>query len=207
LLSVAGALGSATAFALAGCGGSNEASETVTVTVTVTAQATTPTQTVPDDSAATTATTEEPPASKKQIERSFGGVGADGDVAFSVKSWRRVSSVLQSYESAKTPVAGAAFVEVTVSYENRGKKALSPFCGGQGAILIDEDDRNFNPKSEIAVGRPGSKICDELQPGFKRTDVLVFEIPKSARENSIAVFDPNESDDFLNETYVIFAPK
>jgi hypothetical protein len=209
LLGLVGVVGFVLAVGMVGCGESVEGIETVTVTETVVeTPSPPPTETeppVPDDSGVTESEETEPDG--KRVERRFGGVGVDGDIAFSVKGWRRVESVSQGqFSPTVRPAKGAAFVEVTVSYENRGKKAVSPFCGGQGATLIDEQDRNFDPDSDVAIFRPGSKICDDLQPGFKRTDVLVFEIPASAKENSVAVFNSSEDDDFLNESYVIFAP-
>jgi hypothetical protein len=196
---------SATALFVAGiasaCGETKETVRTVERTVVVTTTVEAPPAA---DSATSTSTT--PTQNTGRTERSFGGVGIDEGIAFRVTGWETVTSVPQEYDNPVHPVAGAKFVLVTVNWSNKTKTAADPFCGGQGAVLIDSEDRNFEPKSSEQISIPGNDICEDLQPGFQRTDKLLFELPNSAKPGSIALWNSDSETDYSHESYVIFSP-
>jgi hypothetical protein len=198
------------AAALGACGSGEQ--QTVTLVRTETVTRTETVEAAPEQTPAETDTTEstesgEASGSSGRLEREFGGTGIDGNIAFTVKGWNKASSVAQEYEAAEQAGPGATFWLVDVAYTNKGKTSVSPFCGSSGAVLIDEEDRNFDHDSSVGISMADNPLCDDLQPGFRENVTLVFKTPSTAKPNSIAVWDDSETDDFSRESYVVFAPK
>jgi hypothetical protein len=197
------------AFMAVACGGT----ETVTVvqTTTVTETETVPEQVetspVPDATETETEAESEEDTSGQTI-RQVGGTGIDGGLAFRVTSIREVASVPQdefTEPNPARPVAGAKFVTATVTVINNGQTGAGPFCGGGDAVLIDDRDRNFEPVGDVQISIPGNNICgDDIQPGFKDTYTLVFQVPKAAKIVGVAVWNSDDEDDFSGDSYVLF---
>ena len=119
-----------------------------------------------------------------RTERRFGGTGIDGEIAFSVTGWREASQVSQEYDSPVAANSGARFVEVTVTIENKGK-VVWIVCGQSGSVLVDSEDRNFEP-DDAQLYYPGNDSCgDDLQPGFKRTETLSSRSQRPPRMRSL----------------------
>jgi hypothetical protein len=191
---------------LASCGGGEPETVTVVETVTQTETVTETVEPIPD------ATETTPPDSSSggsagATQRKIGGTGIDDGLAYRVTRLTEVPSIPQDeYTEPRTvtPVEGAKLVTADVTVTNNGSTSVDPFCGGTGSVLVDEEDRNFDPLSEVQVSIPGNEICgDALQPGFKQSYTLAFQIPKSATPAGLAVWN-SDSDDYSGESYVIF---
>lgn len=189
---------------LSGCGGGEP--ETVTVIETVTQTVVEPVEAVPDASeTAPSGTDSSGPVGA--TERKIGGTGSDEGLAFRVTRLAVVSSIPQTEYSdplTVTPVAGAKLVTADVTVTNNGDTSVDPFCGGTGAVLLDEADRNFDPLSQVQISIPGNTICgDGIQPGFKARYTLAFQIPKSATVGALVLWNSN-SVDYDRKSYVLF---
>jgi hypothetical protein len=104
------------------------------------------------------------------VERSVGGTGIDEVIAFRVSRIAAVASVpVDEFTSGGPlrPVRGAKLIAVNVTYRNDTKDSIDPFCGGNGATLVDEQDRNFDPLPDQLDARAAGDMRNEVQPGFR----------------------------------------
>jgi hypothetical protein len=199
-------LGFTAVAALASCGGGTE-TITVTTESTVTEVVTETVEAAPSDDETVTDDTGTSGSAQGRTERRFGQTGIDDGVAFVVHGWRVVSTIPQGEFTDPAPAgAGAKWVLVDLSFTNKGQTGVDPFCGSDGATLIDAQDRNFEFDGETAIPYPGNEICDELQPGFKRKLTLPFKLPKSAEQAAIALWNSSDGDYGGESSYVVFSP-
>jgi hypothetical protein len=71
-----------------------------------------------------------------------------------------------------------------------------------GAVLLDERDRTFETLDD-QLWIPGNDICGEgVQPGFKATQHLAFQMPKDAQIGGLALWNDDADNDILGATYV-----
>jgi hypothetical protein len=84
--------------------------------------------------------------------------------------------------AGNTPTAGAAFVIVSYSVVNEGKKGEMVTISD--VELVDAQDRQFTPAFHPTVDKARSLNLDaqlsELQPGIPKNFVQVFELPEAA---------------------------
>jgi hypothetical protein len=63
------------------------------------------------------------------------------------------------------------------------------------AILLDQNARNFDPiDDQIDIANNGP--CDDVQPGFKQTVTLAFQMPKDSNTTELVLWNDAAEDDF-----------
>lgn len=138
-------------------------------------------------------------------DRTVGQQGTDGSLSFKVESIQPVDSIPQEFGDPIVPGAGAKLIAVKVTYRNDGRTKADPFCGGQGIVLIDNQDRNFEFDSFAAISIPGNQICEGAQPGFRSTETVPFRIPAGAKVAAVGVWDSADENDYDGDkTWVRF---
>jgi hypothetical protein len=184
---------------LAACGGG----ETKTVTVGAAPASTTTAETV----ATTTELDDAPDTAEDAAESSedgtlkriaIGGAASDDDITFKATSFKRVYSIaVDEYSDGPIlPAKGAKLYTAQVTWKNNTDASLGMFCGGGGALLFDEDGRQFDLDSESMLDIPGNETCgDDVQPGFKQTETLVFRTPKTATPNVLLLWNSEDEYD------------
>lgn len=184
--------------ALSGCGSTGEV-----VTVTKSDPAAAPAQ----DEQVTTPTETESGGRDIRIGTVGGPALTDGSMTVQVNSLEATRSKVPNnpYSDQITPVGGAKLVVAEVIVLNDGRKSISPFCGGSGSTLVDDSERNYDQDTrtnDVA----GNDICiDDIQPGFKKTYKLLYQIPLEAKVDSIAIWDTDEESDYFGKTVIQFA--
>ena len=152
-----------------------------------------------------TAKTDEPRQATKRVGQS----GRDDGLIFKVEGLEEVQSISrgQFSEGPITPPEGAKLIKATVTVRNDGKTAADPFCGGSGAVLLDEKDRNFRTlENQIEI--EGNEVCDGgVEPGFKTTYTLAFKMPPAAEIGGLVVWNTEAQDDpGGSQTQLLFVP-
>jgi hypothetical protein len=128
---------------------------------------------------------------------SVGEPATDDDVTFKVLSLEPVSSLPtdEFSDGPITPKKGAKLVKAVVTWKNNTSKSESIFCGGGSAILLDQNARNFDPiDDQIDIANNG--LCDDVQPGFKQTVTLAFQMPKDSNTTELVLWNDAAEDDF-----------
>ena len=187
------ALGAGAVLLGAGCGGDGD-NAGVTVTVTEPAIESAP-------AAGPSPGAPEPSPDREPTYVKVGQPGKDGTITFRVLGSRQVESIPLPFDDPIRAPAGAKLIAVRVTWRNDGKVRADPFCGQQGAVLIDQEGRNFDLDTD-AVSIEANSICEGVQPGFRSTEILPFIIPADAQVYGIALWDPAEEDDLDARTYV-----
>lgn len=188
---------------LAGCGGDEDADGAGIVrTVTVT-EGSSDIDSAPSDDEESGDDTEEING-RTALQRTVGQTGKDGAITFRVTAIEPTAPIQREFDDPISAPSGARLIRATVVIRNDGKVKVDPFCGNSGAILIDDQGRNFEFDSG-SVSIDGNSICEGVQPGFRSTETLVFAIPEGARPEALALWDGNEPDDFEGATYVRFS--
>jgi hypothetical protein len=127
-----------------------------------------------------------------------GEAGVDDDVTFKVLSLEAVSSI-PTDEYSDGPITakpGAKLVKAVVRWKNNMSKSADIFCGGNSAILLDQNDRNFDPIDD-QIDIAGNNICGEdVQPGFTQTVTLAFQMPKDSNTTALALWNSDFEDDY-----------
>jgi hypothetical protein len=192
------------------CGGEAKSTqggqEVVTVTVTTEEATTNDTTTDEFEDAPEAGTTTEDTAASDQVP--IGRSAEDDGVSFKVTKLAKVSSLARAYNSPIRPRSGADLWAATIQFKNNTDRGVDPFCGGSSAILIDYDQRNFDPHQDsISIKGNDVGYCGEnLQPGFRATVTLGFMVPSDTIIAGIAVWNGDlNNDDSLGETYVVFS--
>ena len=144
----------------------------------------------------------EPAPTQKRV--SIGKAAVDDEVTFKVHSIEAVSSFPIEYGTPVRPRAGAKLIAVSVSYKNNTQDGIDIFCGGNSITLLDQDERNFDPMdnyTEIS----GNTICgDDVQPGFKTTNTILFMIPRDAMTAGVVLWNSEAEDDSSGDVTNIF---
>jgi hypothetical protein len=193
-----------------GCGGARteaDAEKVVTVTATVAAQPTTTDDEFEDapDSSDTGETTTAPTSGTAEV--TVGESAEDDGVLFKVTRLAEVEELPRSYNSPIRPRKGTDLWAAVIAMKNQGSTGVDPMCGGGSAVLIDTDQRNFEPITDsISIKGNNAGFCGgNIQPGFKATVTLGFYVPKETEIAGIAVWNGDSEDDFFGDTYVVFA--
>ena len=180
---------------IAGCGGGG-----AVTTITVSA-------TSPADSLDTTPSADgntETGIDAGASDVAMGGVGRDGGLQFRVTSVNRSSTQIpvQEYAERVAPAKGAEFIIADVVVKNIGQTSSTPFCGASGTVLIDLDGKNYDPINSLYSIAGNDALCEKLNPGFKRSVRLVYEVPKNVTTHAIALWDTEENGDYNGQTWV-----
>lgn len=205
------------AVVLAACGGQKTTEggqEVVTVTVTNEEPTTEPTTTdefedapEAEDPYGEDTTTEETSSAASQA--AVGESASDDGVAFKVTKLAKVKSLPRPYDSPIRAPKGADLWEAVVVAKNNTDRGVDPFCGGSSAVLIDADQRNFEPHQDsLSIKGNNEGYCGgNIQPGFKATVRLAFTTPKGTDVSGIALWngDFNNETDPFGDTYVVFS--
>lgn len=206
------------------CGGGTSGSDVATVTVTadggVTAKGATTvtvTETVFRDApnaGETVVEGLEPQESAGEATRTaevgLGETAVDDDIVIVVHSIEEVSSVALDPElddagrTSMEPIEGAKLIQVDLTYKNEAKQEVDPWCTGDGVILIDSEDNNYNTV-EPSYAVVGNHTCSGIQPGFKSDERFVFLVPQDVEITGVALWNTDlSSPDPNGETYVVF---
>ncbi|WP_217924615.1 hypothetical protein [Miltoncostaea oceani] len=186
---------------LSGCGGSDSEASVSVRTVTVTEGS---------DAAAEAPSAQEGAEVTEEINgrtvlpRKIGQTGTDGAIAFRVTALGPSETIPLEYSDPIAAPSGARLILATVEIRNVGSVKVDPFCGNTGAILIDDQGRNFEADMD-SVSITGNSICTGVQPGFRSTEKLAFAIPDGAKVSALALWDRDEADDYEGMTYVRFS--
>lgn len=152
---------------------------------------------------------EEPPDRPPQTYRDVGESGRDGDLIFRVTNVAEVPSI----DTARfgggpvVPKDGARLIRTDVEIRNDGKTKSDPFCGGEPAVALDRQDRNYSVDFNKLLDLEGNEeIClNGIDPGFEEDVVLPFQIPEGEKVAGIAIWDPDEKGDQEgNRSYLVF---
>ena len=171
---------------VAACGG-NSKGAAVTVTVTAGAGGTTTSQvnSVP----ASTQSGEHQPTKTVPLNTPV----VDDGVRFKVTSATSKTSLSDGY-TVYHPQRGGRFVVLRIVLTNLGQTAVTPLCGGNGAVLGDPKHRNFEIDSEHSIDIEGSAgICTDLQPGLPTAVSVVFTVPYHAQITYVALWNGDYS--------------
>jgi hypothetical protein len=155
-------------------------------------------------------TTEDPNAPQTTV--SVGQTAIDDGVTFKVHAIEAVSSIPRSGYYAEdgpvTPKPGAKLVKVVLTWKNNTGQPVDLFCGGGPATLLDRDGNNYDATDdtlELNGGSGSGGPCgDDVNPGFKQTLTMAFQLPKSALTQGIALWNGEAADDFSGDTFVLF---
>ena len=124
---------------------------------------------------------------------SVGESAEDEGLIFKVTGLREVQEIpVGQYAYPARPIRpakGAKLVLATVVWKNDTDESADNFCGGAGAKLLDQENRNFDPiERQIDIRR--NTICSkEIQPGFKVRQYLGFEMPSDAEIGGLRPLD------------------
>jgi putative hemolysin len=154
----------------------------------------------PADSAPTeddTVPTEDTDQSKQTVHNT-NEWGQDDGMRVKVLSMQKVDSIpaADEFSSSVSDKAGSSLIAVRMEVQNAGKKAIDPLCGGgSGFVLLDQNDRNFDPLDKLLD--INDNVCgDGIQPGFKSTYVMAFRLPAGSHIGGLVVWNSDASDDY-----------
>jgi hypothetical protein len=150
---------------------------------------------------------EEPETAQKVL--TIGQGGRDEGLGFKVLSLEQVESIpaADEFEESIYPPSGGKLYAAKLEVKNFGDVKADPFCGGVGgAVLLDEQDRNY--EYEDAVGAAGNDwIClDGIAPGFTAQAILGFKVPRSFRMGGLVLWDSESSDFDGSESNLLVLP-
>jgi hypothetical protein len=149
---------------------------------------------------------EEEPADQKTV--GIGEPGVDEDLTFKVTSIEAVQAIpVDEYSDPIVRRQGTKLIRVDLTYKNNTSDGIDPFCGGRSIVLLDRDERNFDPIDNY-IDIAGNEICgDELQPGFKRSVTIAFQIPRDSKTLGVVLWNGESDDDYSGELSNVFVSK
>jgi hypothetical protein len=127
----------------------------------------------------------------------------DDGLSFKVVSFEQVTSIpaTDEFSQSVSPKQGADLYKAVVEVGNVGKTSNDTFCGGGGVVLIDTDDRNFQPIDITTTNSVDSVWCaGGVAPGFTESVTLGFHVPKKSTPGELAFWD-GESDDYNGDEH------
>lgn len=143
----------------------------------------------------------------------LGEAGTDGSLSFTLTGTRIADSVpRKKYEGPPLGARqGAKLVVADIEFLNDGQESVDIHCAFDlGSALHDAQDRQFD-HVESLYEIEGNTDCNEyIQPGFRSTETIVFEIPADAEPAVVRLWDPNEGggafgdDAFGEQTSVVY---
>jgi hypothetical protein len=147
----------------------------------------------------------------RQRAISVGEAAVDDDITFKVTSISSVDSIPGSEfsEGPLTPRSGAKLVRVDLTYRNNTQTPVDLLCGGaSGFVLLDEDDRNYEPVDDLLDLAGNDEVCSEnVQPGFRSQVVLAFQVPRGRRVGGLVMWNSEAEDDYNGQaTQVLVLP-
>jgi hypothetical protein len=150
---------------------------------------------------------EEPETAQKVL--AIGQGGRDEGLGFKVVSLEPVESIpaADEFEESIYPPPGGKLYKAVIGVKNFGDVKADPFCGGAGgAVLLDEQDRNY--EYEDPLGAAGNEwIClDGIAPGFNAQATLGFKVPRSFRMGGLVLWDSESSDFDGEESNLVVVP-
>lgn len=90
------------------------------------------------------------------------------------------------------PTQGGKVYQAVVEVKNYGQTAMDPFCADESAVLLDEQDRNYEP---VSTSDTNDWVClDGVKPGFKEQAVLAFQVPKDFKLGGLVLWNGESSD-------------
>jgi len=124
----------------------------------------------------------------------------DDDVTFKVTSLSAVSSIpgTEFSEGPLTARRGAKLIRADLTYKNNTQTPLDLMCGGaSGVVLLDDEDRNYDPVEDLLELQGNEEVCgEEVQPGFKTNVVLAFQVPKGRKVAGLVLWNTEAEDDY-----------
>jgi len=130
--------------------------------------------------------------------RRVGQAATDNDLSFKVVEFDEAKALPASEEASEPPRAskGAKIVGARVEIKNNGSTKVDPYCGGGGAVLLDEEGNNYEPISEVFGVKGNDSVCgDGISPGFRDTLTLPFEIPSDVEIGGLVLWNPEVEED------------
>ncbi len=84
-----------------------------------------------------------------------------------------------------------------MTVKNLGSEAVSPFCGGSGAILLDSQGRKFEGSNDAAIETDTAMNCSgAIGPGLSKGPYLMdFELPSDAQPSELKLYVLHEYED------------
>jgi hypothetical protein len=158
------------------------------------------------------ATIPEPSPSLASGSLSVGETGEDAGLKFKLTEVDEVDSlpVKDDYfgaPSSLSPKHGGKLIAAAFAFTNDGTKSVDIWCAFDlGARLIDNQNRQYDPVDDLYLVQGNTDCNEQIQPGFKTTETVVFEVPKSSGPVEIEFWNPNDGQDYFGEaTAVTFA--
>jgi hypothetical protein len=163
---------------------------------------------VPPSTTPTTPTAPPPvtapePPHRPPLERSVGQTGGDDGLDFTVRSIREVSRIERDpyYHSDFKPPTGGTLINVQVTYVNRTKAPVDPFCGGNSAGLVDQLGRTHDTVEALYSVVGNDAVCGgaDTLPGDKATVTLAFKLRRGQRFSHLDLWNGKYDPDFDGE--------
>ncbi len=148
-------------------------------------------------------TTPNEPARPPQ-ELRIGMTGADNKVEFTVRSLREVRRVKGDSSLGHGPIVasgGGSLAVAEVTYVNRMREPLDPFCGGNSAELVDKDGRTHETIRNLYEVDGNDAVCGSAGAlsGDKRTVTLVFRLKRDQTPSHLDLWNGKFTPDFDGE--------
>jgi hypothetical protein len=162
---------------------------------------TVPVPTTPPPRTTPPPTTEPPP--RPPVERAIGQSATDDGLQLTVKSIEEVSRIErdQYYKRDYKPPRGGKLVAVEVTFVNRTKAPIDPFCGGNSAALVDQKGRAHETIDDLYSIVGNDAICGSAGTlaGDKATVVLAFKLKPGERVDHVDLWNGKYTPDFDGE--------
>jgi hypothetical protein len=162
----------------------------------------TPPPTTPPPTTTTPVPTTEPPP-RPPVERAIGETATDDGLQLTVNSIREVSRIERDdyYKRDYTPPRGGKLVAVEVTFVNRTKAPIDPFCGGNSAALVDQKGRAHETLDDLYSIEGNDAVCGSAGTlaGDKATVVLAFKLKPGERIDHVDLWNGKYTPDFDGE--------
>ena len=137
-------------------------------------------------------------------ELRIGMTGADDKVEFTVRSLREAKRVKGNSRFGHGPIVasgGGSLAVAEVTYVNRTREPLDPFCGGNSAELVDRDGRTHETIRNLFEVDGNDAVCDSAGAlsGDRRTVTLVFRLKRGQSPSHLDLWNGKFSLDFDGE--------
>jgi hypothetical protein len=159
-----------------------------------------PTTTTPPPPPPTTPN--DPPRPPQELR--IGMTGADNKVEFTVRSLREVKRVKGNSRLGHGPIVASgrgSLAVAEVTYVNRMREPLDPFCGGNSAELVDKEGRTHETIRNLYEVDGNDAVCAGAGAlsGDKRTVTLVFRLKRDQNPSHLDLWNGKFTPDFDGE--------
>ena len=162
----------------------------------------TPVPTTPAPPTTPRPATEPPP--RPPVERAIGETATDDGLQLTVNSIREVSRIERDeyYKRDYKPPRGGKLVAVEVTFVNRTKEPIDPFCGGNSAELVDQKGRAHETIDDLYSIEGNDAVCGSAGTlaGDKATVVLAFKLKPGERVDHLDLWNGKYTPDFDGES-------